>query len=532
MRSCGALTIPQSSALRTSTRSLDPIPPPRAGCGLSHQHNLNWNLEYKNSGILLIIDVYLLSYYYQWFWVIMLCKVYQSESEKVGIFVGMNGENIELRGKRVLFETLGCKLNFAESSHLGRSLLEAGMELAVEGEDVDLCIVNTCSVTDLADRKSRQQIRRLHRLHPLAKIIVTGCYAQLDPEAIADIEGVDLVVGARDKGAIVEYLLQHQGRGVNGHIWHSAIEEVDNFVPSVSSEGRTRHFLKVQDGCNYRCSYCTIPKARGKSRNGRIADMVAMAEGVAREGGKEIVLTGVNVGDFGRSSGETFMELIEALDGVEGIERFRISSIEPNLITDEVIAFVAQSQRFAPHFHIPLQSGSDEVLRLMRRRYKRELFRHKVELIKEMLPDAFIGVDVIVGMRGEEEAYFEDSYRFISDLPISKLHVFSYSERPGTDALMIDHVVPPSVKHERSQRLLALSEEKHHRFVASQIGSPHRVLVEHGTGGDYLYGFTENYVRVRISPPRLEGQVVDVTLGDFVEDGSEVVWGKMVGCDE
>lgn len=446
----------------------------------------------------------------------------------MGIFVGMNGEVSQLKGRRVLFHTLGCKLNFAESSHLCRELLECGMVLVGKGEMADLCIVNTCSVTDLADRKSRQQIRRLHRQHPLAKIIVTGCYAQLDPQSIAEIEGVDLVVGARDKGTIMEYLMGHQGWGVDGHILHTPIEEVDNFVPSVSSEGRTRHFLKVQDGCDYRCSYCTIPKARGRSRNGSIASLVAMAEGVAREGGREIVLTGVNVGDFGRSNGESFLELVQALDLVEGIERFRISSIEPNLITDEVIEFVAGSRRFAPHFHIPLQSGSNEVLRLMRRRYQRELFGHKVELIKEVLPDAFIGVDVIVGMRGETDGYFEDGYQFIRELPISKLHVFSYSERPGTDALKIEHIVAPEVKHERSQRLLALSEMKHRQFIESQIGSRHRVLVEHGVGGEYLYGFTDNYVRVRLPHlDGLEGKVVETTLGDFVEEESEVVCAKI-----
>lgn len=434
--------------------------------------------------------------------------------------------------KRVAFFTLGCKLNFAETSYLVQALHEEGMITVAEGEQADLCLVNTCSVTDVADKKCRQLIRRIHRQHPKAKIIVTGCYAQLEPEEVAGIEGVDLVLGAGQKGDLVKYVRQmgHAGTmdGV-GHILHSPIGDVRAFAPSVSSEGRTRHFLKVQDGCDYHCSYCTIPMARGSSRNGRIEDLVGQAKQVAEEGGREIVLTGVNVGDFGRSTGESFIDLVRALDQVEGIDRFRISSIEPNLITDEVIDFVAHSRRFAPHFHIPLQSGSNAVLKLMRRRYKREVFAHKIAMIKELMPDAFIGVDVIVGTRGETEEYFQESYDFINTLPISQLHVFSYSERPGTDALKIDHVVSPQQKHERSQRLLALSSKLLDDFYESQLGTTRKLLIEHSDAHDYLYGFTENYVRVRIPyEDHVQGEVRPVFLSTRVEDDSQVIAGRLL----
>lgn len=431
--------------------------------------------------------------------------------------------------KKVAFFTLGCKLNFAETSYLGNALLERGMQVIQDGEEADLCLVNTCSVTELADKKSRQLIRRLHREHPHAHIVVTGCYAQLKPDEVAEIEGVDLVLGAKEKGHLLEYLDRMERPESAAVVMNTAIEDVDTFSPSVSSEGRTRHFLKVQDGCDYRCSYCTIPKARGRSRNGSISTMVKMAEQVAREGGREIVLTGVNVGDFGRSTGEKFIDLIRALDEVEGIDRFRISSIEPNLITEEVIAFVAQSKRFAPHFHIPLQSGSNDVLRLMRRRYKREVFANKVHQIKELMPHAYIGVDVIVGARGETDEYFEDGYEFIKGLPITKLHVFSYSERPGTEALKIDHVVDARDKHKRSKRLIALSDEKLRAFNLSQLGTEHRVLIEHTEHTDFLYGYTENYVRVRLPfSGDLQGEVVEVKLLKLSDEESEVVLAERI----
>lgn len=431
--------------------------------------------------------------------------------------------------KKVAFYTLGCKLNFAETSHLGRALLERGMRSVREGEEADFCLINTCSVTELADKKSRQIIRRMHRDHPNAHIIVTGCYAQLQPEEISELEGVDLVLGANEKGHLIEYLERLDLQERKGHILHTPTEDITVFSHSVSSEGRTRHFLKVQDGCNYNCSYCTIPMARGKSRNGTIKELVAEAYKVAEVGGKEIVLTGVNVGDFGRTTGDQFIDLVKALDQVEGIDRFRISSIEPNLITDEIIEFVADSERFAPHFHIPLQSGSDDVLQLMRRRYNRDLFRHKVELIKEIMPQAFIGVDVIVGTRGERPEYFEDSYRFLSELPFSKLHVFSYSERPGTDALMIDYIVDPQEKHRRSKVLLDLSEQKHREFNESQLGSSFKIVVEHAEKGDWLYGFTENYVRVRIPyQDELQGEVVPVKIINLLDSEPEVVEGALL----
>ena len=361
--------------------------------------------------------------------------------------------------KTAVYYTLGCKLNFSETSTIGKVLREAGVRTVRKGEKADICVVNTCSVTEVADKKCRQAIHRLVKQHPGAFVVVTGCYAQLKPDAVAKIEGVDVVLGAEQKKDLLQYLgdlRKHE----SGEAHTSALKDIRSFAPSCSRGDRTRFFLKVQDGCDYYCSYCTIPFARGRSRNGRIADLVAQAREVAAEGGKEIVLTGVNIGDFGKSTGETFFDLIRALDEVEGIERYRISSIEPNLLTDEIIDFVASSKRFMPHFHIPLQSGCDEVLKLMRRRYDTALFAHKIQRIKELMPDAFIGVDVIVGTRGETPEYFEQAYEFIRGLDITQLHVFSYSERPGTQALKIDYVVPAEEKHRRSQRLLALSDEK------------------------------------------------------------------------
>jgi threonylcarbamoyladenosine tRNA methylthiotransferase MtaB len=368
---------------------------------------------------------------------------------------------------------LGCKLNFAETSTVGKALASMGIRRTRQGEQADFCVINTCSVTELADKKSRQLIRRVHKSHPDAYTIVTGCYAQLQPADVAQIDGVDLVVGTAEKKeipGIIHYIInEHQKPDIINHqepdisnehqkpaakIITSPVKEMNTFTPSCSADDRTRHFLKVQDGCDFCCSYCTVPLARGRSRNGSVADIVRQAEAVAEAGGKEIVLTGVNTGDFGKSTHETFIDLLKALDKVQGIERFRISSIEPNLITDEIIAFVAGSNRFMPHFHIPLQSGSDAVLQLMSRRYDAALFRHKTEQIKKQMPDAFIGVDVIVGMRGETETFFNESKLFIESIPFTQLHVFSYSERPGTQALKITPVVPPGVKHERSKQLL------------------------------------------------------------------------------
>lgn len=429
--------------------------------------------------------------------------------------------------KIAAYYTLGCKLNFAETSTIGKVLSEQGVRKARPGEKADICVVNTCSVTELADKKCRQAIRRIGKQHPGAFIVVTGCYAQLKPEEVAHIEGVDLVLGAEQKLDILLYLddLKKKEAG-EGAVVASLTKDIRSFSPSCSADDRTRHFLKVQDGCDYFCSYCTIPFARGRSRNGTIASMVEQAREVAAKGGKEIVLTGVNIGDFGKSTGETFIGLIRALDEVEGIVRYRISSIEPNLITDEAIEFVATSKRFAPHFHIPLQSGSDEVLELMRRRYDTSLFRHKIEKIKAVMPHAFIGVDVIVGTRGEMDEYFEAARTFIESLDISQLHVFSYSERPGTQALKIDYIVDPKTRHARSQQLLDISDRKLQAFYEAHIGLEANVLFEQTKKGGMMHGFTENYIKVEMSYDNsLVNETRQVTLGGWNEDKTALLCG-------
>ncbi|WP_321333432.1 tRNA (N(6)-L-threonylcarbamoyladenosine(37)-C(2))-methylthiotransferase MtaB [uncultured Bacteroides sp.] len=427
------------------------------------------------------------------------------------------------QNKTAVYYTLGCKLNFSETSTIGKILREAGIRTARKGEEADLCIVNTCSVTEMADKKCRQAIHRLVKQHPQAFVVVTGCYAQLKPENVAKIEGVDLVLGAEQKADIMHYLgdlRKHE----SGEAHTSSTKDVRSFAPSCSRGDRTRFFLKVQDGCDYYCTYCTIPFARGRSRNGTIASLVKQAEQAVVEGGKEIVLTGVNIGDFGKSTGETFFDLIKALDAVEGIERYRISSIEPNLLTDEIIEYVSHSQRFVPHFHIPLQSGSDEVLELMHRKYNTALFASKIRTIKEAMPDAFIGVDVIVGTRGETDECFEKAYEFIENLDVTQLHVFSYSERPGTQALKIDHVVSMDDKHKRSQRLLELSDEKTKAFYSRFIGCSMPVLVEKPKSDALMHGFTENYIRVELESDQvLDNKVVTVRLGDFNEEGTALL---------
>ena len=426
------------------------------------------------------------------------------------------------QNKTAVYYTLGCKLNFSETSSIGKILKEAGIRTARKGEKADICVINTCSVTEVADKKCRQAIHRLVKNHPGAFVVVTGCYAQLKPEQIAAIDGVDLVLGAEQKGKLVEYLDGLVKRD-KGEAIVSTFKDIRSFAPSCSRGDRTRYFLKVQDGCDYFCSYCTIPFARGRSRNGSIEDIVAQAKQAAAEGGKEIVITGVNIGDFGKSTGESFFELIQQLDKVEGIERYRISSIEPNLLTDEIIDFVAHSRAFMPHFHIPLQSGSDDVLKLMRRRYDTSLFAHKIQKIKEVMPHAFIGVDVIVGTRGETEEYFNRAYDFLKGLDVTQLHVFSYSERPGTQALKIEHVVSPDEKHRRSQMLLALSDEKTRAFYASHIGKEAVVLMEKSKSGTPMHGFTNNYVRVELPHDNsLDNQLLRVRMGDFNEDGTSL----------
>ncbi len=420
--------------------------------------------------------------------------------------------------KTAAFYTLGCKLNFAETSAISRQLLNAGVTRARKGQPADICVINTCTVTELADKKSRQMIRRAIHENPNALVVVTGCYAQMKPDELAAIEGVDLVLGTGQKLD----LLKHLGsltKKKESEVVVSEAKRIRIFAPSISADDRTRYFLKVQDGCDYFCSYCTIPFARGRSRNGSIAQLVKQAEQVVKEGGKEIVLTGVNIGDFGRTTGETFIDLIRELDRVEDVERYRISSIEPNLLSDEIIDFVAASRRFAPHFHIPLQAGSDVVLRLMGRRYNTALFRQKIERIKAVLPQAFIGVDVIVGVRGETDAYFEEGRAFIESLDFSQLHVFTYSERPGTRALQIDPVIPHRTRQARSKVLIELSDRKLHAFYQSQVGSQREVLFEHTKRGRKMHGFTENYVRLHADfDPTLINRVIEVEVGAYDEE--------------
>jgi threonylcarbamoyladenosine tRNA methylthiotransferase MtaB len=435
---------------------------------------------------------------------------------------------VNYQNKTVCYYTLGCKLNFAESSTLARQLSQLGFGRVPSGSVADLVVVNTCAVTEQATAKCRQQIRKLIREHAGAFVVVTGCYAQIDPDALTAIEGVDLVLGTEDKGHLADHLgdLQKHPRG-HGEVSVTKYADIHTFHPSCSGDDRTRHFLKVQDGCDYFCTYCTIPIARGRSRNPHISELVEQARKVAAEGGREIVLTGVNIGDFGRSTGETFFDLIRALDEVEGIERYRISSIEPNLVTDDIIRWVASSQRFAPHFHIPLQAGSDEVLALMRRRYDTALFRHKIELIREVMPDAFIGVDVMAGMRGETAELFERGYEFLSSLPVSQLHPFTYSERVGTKALQITPVIPVPERHERTARLVQLSDEKLRAFYRSQFGRQRTVLWEQpalNPNAEHIlmHGFTENYVRVEHEyQPDWVNTCRPMTLGHEIHEGSQ-----------
>ena len=403
------------------------------------------------------------------------------------------------RGKKVVYATLGCKLNFAETSTIGRILKEKGAQTASVGEQADICIINTCSVTELSDKKSRQVIRRLARQHPQAVIVVTGCYAQLKPDEVSAIEGVDFVIGNGEKQQVEEHLTAFLSSVEQRKAIITPCNQISGFAPSLSrGDDRTRYFLKVQDGCDYFCSYCTVPMARGRSRNGSIDELVAQAHEVAASGGKEIVLSGVNIGDFGKTTSESFFDLVRRLDEVASIGRFRISSIEPNLLSDEIIEFVSRSERFAHHFHIPLQSGSDGVLKLMRRRYNTALFAQRIEKIKSLMPDAFIGVDVIVGMRGETDELFEEAYRFIESLPVSQLHVFSYSERAGTDALDITPVVTPQQKQQRSARLIALSAQKTKEFYTLQQNKEVETLFEHTHKNGLMSGYSSNYVRVEM----------------------------------
>ena len=438
------------------------------------------------------------------------------------------------QGKTAKFYTLGCKLNFSETSTFARTLYNMGVREAKKTEQADICLINTCSVTEVADHKCRQIIHRMVRQNPGAFVIVTGCYAQLESATVAKIEGVDLVLGSNEKADLVQYLSDawnkvdtDKDKETSEGEYHSVkTKDIKSFQASCSRGNRTRYFLKVQDGCNYFCTYCTIPFARGFSRNPTIQSLVAQAEEAAREGGKEIVLTGVNIGDFGKTTGESFLDLVKALDKVEGIQRFRISSLEPDLIDDELIAYCAESRAFMPHFHIPLQSGSDEVLELMHRRYDTALFARKIKLIKEKMPDAFIGVDVMVGSRGERPEYFEDCYNFLDSLPVTQLHVFPYSERPGTAALSIPYVVDDREKKHRAHKLLKLSDEKTRAFYAEHIGQEADVLFEKSARGKAMHGFTDNYIRVELSPDQAkeeyDNQILRVRLGEFNFDQSSL----------
>ena len=432
------------------------------------------------------------------------------------------------QGKTAAYFTLGCKLNFSETSTFGKMLQEMGVRTVQKGEKADICLINTCSVTEVADQKCRQAIRRMVRQHPDAFVVVTGCYAQLEAEEVSKIEGVDLVLGSNEKANLIQFLsdawmaINDKSATTMTKSIRQKTKDIKSFAPSCSRGNRTRYFLKVQDGCDYFCTYCTIPYARGFSRNPTIASLVEQAEQAAREGGKEIVLTGVNIGDFGKTTGERFIDLVKALDRVEGISRYRISSLEPDLLSDELIDFCAQSRAFMPHFHIPLQSGSDTVLKLMHRHYDAQLFADKIYRIKEVMPDAFIGVDVMVGCRGETPECFEETYTFLENLDVTQLHVFPYSERPGTSALSIPYVVSDKDKKLRSRRLLDLSDQKTETFYRKYIGQEAEVLFEKAPRGKAMHGFTRNYIRVelpaQIADPALDNEIVKVRLGELTRD--------------
>lgn len=427
--------------------------------------------------------------------------------------------------KKVAFYTLGCKLNYSETSSISRMFEQRGYQKVAFNDTPDIFIVNTCSVTDNADKKCRKIVREAQAINPDGYVAIIGCYAQLKPQEISEIPGVDAVLGAAEKFRLIDLLdgFVKQPTQDKGKVYASPIEEAVEYHVSYSLNDRTRTFLKVQDGCDYPCAYCTIPLARGKSRSDTIQNVLKAAYEIAARGVKEIVLTGVNIGDFGLQDGhrnETFLQLIQALDEVEGIERFRISSIEPNLLTDEIIAFVAQSKRFVPHFHIPLQAGSNKILGLMRRRYRRELYIERVAKIKELMPHCCIGVDVIVGHPGETQEAFLETYQFLNELDISYLHVFTYSERPNTAALDIKPIVPQSQRAERSKMLHILSDKKRRAFYESQLGTVRTVLFEDEVVNGYMQGFTENYVRVTAQyDPLLINELKTLRLTQINADG-------------
>ena len=428
--------------------------------------------------------------------------------------------------RRVSFHTLGCKLNFSESSAIARQFEEGGFVRVAPDAEADICVINSCSVTEHADKKCRNIIRKLHRRNPSAILAVTGCYAQLRPDDIAAIEGVDIVLSNNDKGELYKRVVELSEKG-RAQVYACDTSELTSFFAAFSSNDRTRTFLKVQDGCDYKCSYCTIHYARGSSRNIPIADVVAQAEKIAASGQKEIVITGVNTGDFGRTTGETFIDLLRALDKVEGIERYRISSIEPNLLTDEIIAFCAASHKFQHHFHIPLQSGSDKILGLMRRRYTTARYADRIASVRRLMPDAFIGIDVIVGFPGETDAEFEATYDFLKSIEPAYIHIFPFSERPGTPAVDMPGKVQASVVTERVQRLEKLCAELHRKFSEKALGKTDKVLFESTMRGGYMFGFTGNYIRVKLPYQRSEINTVCSVELTALAEGSADVLGRM-----
>jgi threonylcarbamoyladenosine tRNA methylthiotransferase MtaB len=423
--------------------------------------------------------------------------------------------------KKVAFYTLGCKLNFSETSTISRLFENAGFAKVDFEETPDILVINTCSVTENADKKCQQLVRRARKINPEVYVAVIGCYAQLKPEEIAEIPGVSLVLGANEKFNIVEHLEQRDTLPETATVKYEHIKRTNSFIPSHSMGDRTRSFLKVQDGCDYFCTFCTIPLARGKSRNASIAETLDEARKIAATAIKEVVLTGVNIGDFGQGGDENFFELVKGLDVIEGIERFRISSIEPNLLTDEIIRFtLGEAKRFVPHFHVPLQSGSNRLLKAMRRKYLRELYAERVAAIKSLRPDCCIGVDVIVGFPGETDEEFLETMDFLKDTDVSYLHVFTYSERANTTAVKLGDPVPQSVRKQRSQQLHILSDKKKRAFYEQNIGSARTVLFEAEEDNGIMYGFTENYVKVKLPfDPELVNTLQEITLTEIDRDG-------------
>lgn len=421
--------------------------------------------------------------------------------------------------KKVAFYTLGCKLNFSETSSIANMFEEEGFARVNFEENPDVYVINTCSVTENADKKCKQLVKRALKINPNAFIAIIGCYAQLKPKEIANLYGVDIVLGASEKFKLLEHL-DLDRKKEKAQVFASKIKEVKEFVPSYSKNDRTRSFLKIQDGCDYFCTFCTIPLARGKSRNNTIEETINIAKEVAKTPAKEVVLTGVNIGDFGQGSNNDFFSLIKKLDKIEGIDRYRISSIEPNLLTNDIINFVSTSDKFMPHFHIPLQSGSNKILKAMRRKYLSELYKERVENIKLKMPSACIGVDVIVGFPGETEEDFLTTYNFLNEIDISYLHVFTYSERQNTTAIKLANTVPKSIRSERSKMLHILSEKKRRNFYAENLGNKYNALFESQNNDGYLNGFTENYIKVKIPYNKeLENTIQEIKLSTIDYDG-------------